>query len=179
LKHGGDIKLYTQPGRTRFEVILPLNFEKGGSKTPILTTFTSPDDGELRQIYENTHTVAVVGASDQPERPSHSVPAYLQAHGFRILPVNPNLAEALGEKVYPNLKEIREPVDVVLIFRRSEAVPPVVNEAIQIGAQVVWMQEGIINETAAETARNAGLQVVMDTCMRAEYIRLMENLSDR
>jgi signal transduction histidine kinase/predicted CoA-binding protein len=179
LKHGGDIKLYSQPGRTRFEVFLPLNFEKGGSNAPLLSALNTPDDGELRKIYETTRTIAVVGLTAQPERPSHSVPAFLQKHGFRIIPVNPNLEEALGERAYPNLKEIPEPVDVVLIFRRSEAVLPVVNEAIQIGTRVVWMQEGIINETAAETARNAGLEVVMDTCMRAEYIRLIENFKDR
>jgi hypothetical protein len=100
------------------------------------------------------------------------VPAYLQRQGYRIIPVNPNLEQALGEKAYPDLLAVPEPVDVVQIFRRSEAVPPVVQQAIQIGAQVVWMQEGIINEAAAQAAREAGLQVVMNTCMRTTHRRL-------
>ena len=116
--------------------------------------------------------IAVVGISAQEDTPAHTVPAYLQRKGYRIIPVNPNLKHVLGEKAYPDLLAVPEPVDVVQIFRRSEAVLPVVEQAIQIGAHVVWMQEGIINEIAAEAGREAGLQVVMNTCMRTTHRRL-------
>ena len=114
-----------------------------------------------------------MGITDRTELPSNAVPAYLQRHGYRIFPVNPSLSEVLGEKSYPDLGSIPEPVDVVLIFRRSEVVPPIVDDAIKIGAKVVWMQEGIVNQEAASTARAAGLQVVMNTCMRVQHKRLI------
>jgi len=110
-------------------------------------------------------TVAVVGLSPKPERPSHSVAAYLQSQGYRIIPVNPGHNEILGEKSYPSLKDIPQQVEVVDIFRRSEAVPSIVADAIAIQAQAVWMQDGVINEDAAEQARQAGLLVVMNDCM--------------
>lgn len=119
-----------------------------------------------RQILSTYKTIAVVGLSVKPDRPATTIPAYLQKQGYRIIPVNPTLTgQALGEKVYPSLRDIPEPVDVVEIFRRSEDVPPVVEDAIAIGAKVVWMQLGIINEAAASQAEAAGLQVVMDACM--------------
>ena len=127
---------------------------------------------ELRDILKTTKTIAVVGLSDKPDRPSHTIPAYLQRQGYRIIPVNPNLSEVLGEKAYASLKDIPEPVDVVEIFRRAEDVPPIVEDAITIGAKVVWMQLGIVNEEAAARARAAGLTVVMDTCMGATHRRL-------
>jgi len=123
----------------------------------------------LQGILAAGKTIAVVGLSDRPDRPAHSVPAYLQQQGYRIIPVNPNLREALGETAYSSLLEVPEPVDVVQIFRRSEDVPPVVEDAIHIGAKVVWMQSGILHEQAAERARQAGLQVVMNTCMRTTH----------
>ena len=126
-------------------------------------------------ILENNRTIAVVGLSSDPDRASQSVPAYLQKQGYRIIPVNPSLDEALGEKAYPSLLEIPTPVDIVQIFRSNEAVPPIVKDAIQIGAKVIWMQEGIVNDQAAETARQAGLQVVMDMCMRASHRRLIKS----
>ncbi len=124
---------------------------------------------ELRQILATTRTIAVVGLSSKPNRPGYTIPAYLQEQGYRIIPVNPNLSEALGEKAYANLREIPEPVDVVDIFRRAEDVPPIVEDAIAIGAKVVWMQLGIVNEAAAARAEAAGLTVVMDTCMGATH----------
>ena len=124
---------------------------------------------ELRQILEMTHTIAVVGLSDKPDRPSNRIPAYLQSQSYRIIPVNPKLSEALGEKAYPSLREIPVPVDVVQIFRRSEEVSPIVEDAITIGAKVIWMQPGIINEDAAAWAEAAGLDTVMDTCMGATH----------
>jgi len=123
----------------------------------------------------NYRTIAVVGISDDPERPSHFVASFLESHGYKIIPVNPKLTEWEGKKCYPDLLSIPEKVDVVDIFRRSEAVPPIVDEAIKIKAKVVWMQEGIVNEEAAAKARDAGIEVVMDRCMKKEYIRLLGN----
>jgi hypothetical protein len=132
----------------------------------------SSDDVKLRRILETTRSVAVVGISDKEDQANHSVPRYLQSQGYKIFPVNPRLEEVLGEKSYPDLLSIPEEVDVVEIFRRSEAVPEIVDQAIQIGAKVVWMQEGIVNEAAADAALEAGLEVVMDTCMRATHKRI-------
>ncbi len=120
----------------------------------------------------NLKNIAVVGISDDPERPSHFVASFLESHGYNIIPVNPKLTEWEGKKCYPDLLSIPEKVDVVDIFRRSEAVPPIVDEAIKIKTKVVWMQEGIVNEEAATKARNAGIEVVMDRCMKKEYQRL-------
>jgi uncharacterized protein len=128
-----------------------------------------PSIEEMSQILKTSHTVAVVGLSSKPNRPGYTIPAYLQEQGYRIIPVNPALTEVLGEKAYASLQDIPESVDIVQVFRRSEDVPPVVEEAIAIGAKVVWMQAGIINEQAAARAREAGLQVVMDTCMGATH----------
>ena len=123
----------------------------------------------IQAILAASKTIAVVGLSDRPDRPAHSVPAYLKQQGYRIIPVNPKLVSALGETAYPSLLEVPEPVDVVQIFRRSDEVPPVVEDAIRIGAKVVWMQSGILHEQAAARAREAGLQVVMDACMRTTH----------
>ncbi len=120
----------------------------------------------------NYKTVAVVGISDNPERPSHFVAKFLEEKGYSVIPVNPNQKEWEGRICYPDLLSIPEKVDVVDIFRRPEAVPPIVDEAIAIKAKVVWMQEGIVNEEAAAKARDAGIEVVMDRCMKKEYIRL-------
>lgn len=124
---------------------------------------------DIRQILLEYRTVAVVGLSPRPEKPSYEVASYLQTHGYRIIPVNPAANEVLGEASYPNLPAIPDRVDVVDIFRRSEDVPPIVDAAIQIGAKVVWMQLGIANEAAASRARQAGLKVVMDKCMKTEH----------
>ena len=126
-------------------------------------------ENTIRRILENTKIIAVVGLSSDNSRAGYYVPAYLQAHGYRVLPVNPFLDKALGEKAYPDLKSVPEPVDLVLIFRRSEAVLPFVQDAIEIGAKAVWMQLGIVNEEAAALARAAGLDVVMDACMMVEH----------
>jgi uncharacterized protein len=125
-------------------------------------------------ILKTSHVVAIVGLSSNPERPSCRVGSYLQKNGYKVIPVNPNEKSILNEVVYPNLSSIPEKVDVVDIFRRSEDVGPIVEEAIKIGAKVVWMQEGVINEAAAEKARNAGLKVVMDECMRKQHIKMSE-----
>lgn len=130
-----------------------------------------PTDQTIRKLLQSVKTIAVVGLSSRPTKPAHYVPAYLQAQGYRIIPVNPNLEQVLGEKAYPNLASIQEPVDLVLLFRRSEEVYPFVEQAIQIGAGAVWMQLGISDDKSAALAKDAGLDVVMDACMLIEHRR--------
>ena len=127
----------------------------------------------VRDILEKSKVIAVVGLSPKPERDSHEVAKYLQGQGYRIVPVNPRADTILGEKSYPDLASIPGKVDVVDIFRRSDDVPPVVDQAIAIGAKAVWMQLGIVNEVAAAKARKAGLGVVMDRCMLVEHRNLV------
>lgn len=124
------------------------------------------------KILNQYRTVAIVGASPNPERPSYRVASYLMEHGYQVIPVNPNAPVILGNTSYPDLSSIPEKIEVVDIFRKSEEVMPTVEEAIKIGAKVVWMQEGVINEEAAAKARDAGLLVVMDKCMLKEHQRL-------
>ncbi len=131
----------------------------------------------IEEILRQNHTVAIVGLSDKPDRPSHMVAKHLKERGYRIIPVNPQTKEMLGEVSYPDLLSIPHPVDVVDIFRRSEDVPPIVDQAIKIGAKVVWMQEGIINEEAAKKAREAGLEVVMDKCMKKEHEKMSREIA--
>jgi predicted CoA-binding protein len=120
-------------------------------------------------ILETYRTIAVVGLSSKLYRPSYGVAEYLLSAGYRIIPVNPNETEVLAERAYARLEDVPERVEVVEVFRRSEEIPPVVESAIRIGAKVVWMQEGVIHEEAAERARKAGLTVVMDACMLKEH----------
>ena len=124
---------------------------------------------EIGEILQNYRTIAVVGLSADASRPSYQVAQYLQRHGYRIIPVNPGCTEVLGEKCYPSLKEIPFPVEVVDIFRKVEAIPGIVAEAIEVGAKVVWMQLGLIDPQSAQKAREAGLQVVMDRCLKIEH----------
>lgn len=130
-------------------------------------------DETMKEILSSAKTVASVGISGNQQKVSNGVGAYLMDHGYRLIPVNPTADEILGEKSYPDLSSVPEKIDVVQIFRRPEDVPPVVDEAIKVGAKAVWMQEGIVNEAAAQKAREAGLQVVMDACMRASHQRLI------
>ena len=125
----------------------------------------------IREILEHAKTLAVVGLSSKIMRPSHGVAAYMQRHGYRIIPVNPNEELVLGEKGYASVDAVPEALDVVVIFRRPEFVPEVVEAAIRKGAKVVWMQEGVIHEQAAERARAAGLKVVMDRCILKEHAK--------
>jgi len=128
----------------------------------------------IDKILKDSHVVAVVGLSTNKERPSYGVSDYLKEHGYKVIPVNPNEDTILGERCYPSLMSIDEQVDVVDIFRRSEDVAEIVDEAITIGARVVWMQEGVVNERAAKKARDAGLEVIMDMCMMKEHRKMMK-----
>jgi predicted CoA-binding protein len=127
------------------------------------------------QILRVAKTIAVVGLSSNPMRASHGVAEYLKNAGYRIIPVNPNETEVLGEKAYARLEDVPEPVDIVDVFRRAEEVPAVAESAIGIGAKVLWMQLGIENSEAAERAREAGLVVVEDSCLMVEHKRRREN----
>ena len=126
---------------------------------------------DLAKLLRETKTIAVVGLSSNPSRPSHRVASYLQEQGYRIVPVNPNCREVLGEKAFPSLLQVPKEtrIDLVNIFRRSDAVLPIVEEAIQIGARGIWMQEGVIHPEAAQLAEKAGLWVVMDRCLMIEH----------
>ena len=126
----------------------------------------------IEEILRSSKTIAVVGLSSNKFRPSFGVSQYMQRNGYRIIPVNPQETEVLGEKSYGSLKDIPEPVDIVDIFRRSDFVPEIVDEAITIGAKCIWMQEGVVNEQAAQKAKAAGLAVVMDLCILKEHQRL-------
>src|SRR5262249_8153156 len=126
-------------------------------------------DDEIAALLKNSKTIAVVGLSDSPLRPSYGVSAYMQHHGYRIIPVNPMIKGALGEKAVASLAEINEPVDIVDVFRRSELVGQVVDEAIRLKLPAIWLQEGVIDEQAAERARKAGMFVVMDRCILKEH----------
>lgn len=139
----------------------------------VTASHMNPSDREIRQLLETVKTIAVVGLSDKPDRESYSVAQYLQAHGYRIIPVNPTVDQVLGEKSYASVTDIPEQVDMVDVFRKPEAVMAVVQEAIDAGAGMVWMQLGVVNQEAAAKAEAAGLQVVMDRCMKVEHSRLL------
>jgi predicted CoA-binding protein len=128
-------------------------------------------DAVIDRILSEAKTVAVVGISDKPERPSHGVARYLQERGYRVIPVNPVLTEVLGEKVYKSLSDIPGKVDLIDVFRKSEEVPPIAEEAIRIGARFFWMQEGVISIAARERLEQAGIPVVMDLCMKKELAK--------
>ena len=129
------------------------------------------DPKVIETILKESRTIAVVGLSSNPMRPSYDVARYLQRNGYRIIPVNPNETEVLGEKAYPSLTDVPEKFDLVDIFRRSEEAGRHVDEAIRLGAKAVWMQDGVIDQAAAERALAAGLMVVMDDCMLRQHVR--------
>jgi len=172
-KHKGEIEVFSRPGRTCFSVRLPINFEQVDQEVSSLPVMERVPDGHLLEILRGTKTIAVVGISQKENTPAFSVSKYLKGQGYTIIPVNPRYDQVLGEKSYPDLLSLEFSPDVVLVFRRSEFVTEIVEQAIEIGAKVIWMQEGIVNLVAAERAKHAGLEVVMDTCMRKTHQRLV------
>lgn len=146
------------------------------SNSPVARSAFATTSFERLQILKNAKTIAMVGLSSNPFRPSHYAAIYMIAEGYNVIPVNPREKEILGRKCYASLHEIPEPVDIVDIFRDPAAVGPIVEEAIAIEAKVVWMQLGVINEEAAARARAAGLQVVMDACVKIEHARFFGGL---
>jgi predicted CoA-binding protein len=134
-----------------------------------MTIMTSPQSDPIAELLKSAKTIAVVGLSTNPLRPSHGVSAYMQSQGYRIIPVNPQIKSSLGEKAYSSLVEVPEKIDIVDIFRRPEFVEEVVDQAIRLKIPAVWMQEGVIHEKAAEKARKNGIFVVMDRCILVEH----------
>lgn len=132
----------------------------------------NPTDNRLKELLEHAKTIAVVGLSANEERPSYKVAKYLQEKGYRVIPVNPSLKEVLGEKSYSTLVEIPEKVDIVDVFRKTEDVPPIAESAIKIGSKVLWQQEGVTSAEAANIAAQAGLEVVMDCCIKIVHQKL-------
>lgn len=125
----------------------------------------NPSDAELKTILTNASTIAIVGASSRPDRPSHGIMRRLQRAGYHVVPVNPNESQVLGEKAYARLEEVPGPIDIVNVFRRADATPAIAESAVRVGAKTLWLQSGIVNEEAARTAGQAGLSVVMDACI--------------
>ncbi len=136
-------------------------------------TFANPAPNEMRDLLTRVKTIAVVGLSPKPDRPSYHVAQAMQRFGYRIIPVRPATAEVLGERCYPSLAAIPEKVDLVDVFRAAEFIPAVVEECLAIGAPAIWIQEGIVHDEAAAKARAAGLTVVMDRCIYKDYLALM------
>jgi uncharacterized protein len=139
----------------------------------LLLVFRNPANDEIRDLLARTRTIAVVGLSPRRERPSHRIAQRLQSWGYRVVPVRPGVSEVLGEKAYPRLADVPGKIDLVDVFRATEQVGPIVDECIALGLGALWIQEGIVNEPAAQRARAAGMVVVMDLCISVEYRRLM------
>ena len=137
----------------------------------------SDDIPTIRRILKENHTIAMVGLSADWYRPSYFAAKYLQDHGFRVIPVNPRYEEILGEKCYGSVQDIPDAIDVVDCFRRTGDIPPLADAAIEVGAKVLWMQLGIVNEEAAAKAREAGLEVIMNRCMKIEFARMFGGLN--
>lgn len=135
--------------------------------------FTNPTPDQLRSLLQEVRTIAVVGLSPRPERPSYRVSRAMQGFGYRIVPVRPAVAEVLGEKAYPRLSDIPFPVDLVDVFRAADEAGPIVDECIALGVRRIWLQDGVINFDAAERARAAGITVVMDRCVWRDYMDLI------
>jgi hypothetical protein len=130
-------------------------------------------DQEMAEVLRSAKTIAVVGLSSRPIRASFGVSRFLQRQGYRVIPVNPNEKEVLGERAYPSLKDVPDEIDIVSVFRRSSKVPEVVDDALRKGARCLWMQEGVVNKEAAQRAEAAGIPVVMDRCILKELARLL------
>jgi predicted CoA-binding protein len=135
------------------------------------------NDKEMTDLFRQSKTIAVVGLSNNPMRPSFGVSRFLQRQGYRVIPVNPNEAEVLGERAYPSLREVPDSIDIVNIFRRPARVPEVVDAALEKGARCIWMQEGVVNHEAAKRAETGGIPVVMDKCILKELARLLGRMT--
>ena len=176
-KHRGELSVRSEPGKTCFYVEIPTNFEadsgpsRRDGRKGVAAAYD--DDEMLRSILQSINTIAVVGMSADPRKVSHTVPLYLHDHGYEIMPVNPRGGWLAGLRVYRDLLSLPKVPDAVLVFRPSKEVPGIVDQAIQIAARVVWMESGIRHDGAAQKARDAGLDVVMDTCMRTVHKRLL------
>ncbi len=135
-------------------------------------SFSNPTPDQVRELLKGVKTIAVVGFSPKPGRPSHNIARAMQRYGFRIIPVRPGISEGLGEKAYPDLASVPDRIDLVNVFRASDNVPPVVDQCVKLGLKAIWMQDGVINEPAAARAAEAGMTVIMDRCILRDYTRL-------
>ena len=135
-------------------------------------SFANPEPDQIRDLLKGVKTIAVVGFSPKPGRPSHNIARAMQRYGFRIIPVRPGISEGLGEKAYPDLASVPDRIDLVNVFRASDNVPPVVDQCVRLGLKAIWMQDGVINEPAAARAAEAGMTVIMDRCILRDYTRL-------
>jgi len=169
LKNLSANKEVSEPLRKLASKMYKQKVEEANKKYERGTLASETPSDPITDLLGNAKTIAVVGLSSNPLRPSHGVSAYMQSHGYRIIPVNPRIAECLGEKAYPSLVDVPEKIDIVDIFRRPEFVEEVVDQAIQLKVPAIWMQEGVIHERAAEKAGKAGILVVMDRCILKEH----------
>jgi predicted CoA-binding protein len=157
---------------------MPVRLTGGvGSHSSVNRTEFATTDAERYQILQQYRRIAIVGLSGNPQRPSHFVAVYMAQHGYEITPVNPKETQILGRKCYPSLKDVPQPLEIVDIFRDPSAIPGIVEEAIACGAKVIWMQLGLIHEPAAKRAKEAGLAVVMDRCIKIEHARFRGGLN--
>ncbi len=144
-----------------------------------MSIFENPPDPAIKDLLTRVHTIAVVGLSPKRERPSHQVAAAMQGFGYRIIPVRPGVAEILGEKVYPELSQVPDKIDMVDVFLSPQNVDPIVDACIALKLPALWLQDGVINEAAAQRARDAGLLVVMNRCVWRDYRRLLGGFAPR
>jgi signal transduction histidine kinase/predicted CoA-binding protein len=174
-RHRGDLRFTSRPGRTCFEIWLPIHLEDSEDGSSPVPAITQVDDEVKKSILETAHNIAVVGISTRPHRAAYDVPLYLQQHGYTIFPVRGDADQVLGTTTFTSLDAITDPIDILLIFTRPNEILSVVEQAIQMGTKVVWMQEGIVNDAAAEIARHAGAIVIMDSSIRTEHKRLLNH----
>jgi len=173
-KHGGWMSFRSRPGKTVFEVKIPINFSAARTLASPAPAAGPPGAGSIDRLLRGARTIAVVGPSEREDLHAHRIPVYLKEKGYRIYPVHPTLAEFLGEKTYPDLASLPEKVDLALILRPAEEAAAIVEQAARAGIKAVWMEEGIVSEKASEIARDAGMEVVMDRCVRTEHMRIAD-----
>jgi signal transduction histidine kinase/predicted CoA-binding protein len=173
-KHGGWMSFRSRPGKTVFEVKIPIDFSAARTLASPAPAADAAGEGSIDRLLRGARTIAVVGPSEREDLHAHGIPLYLKEKGYRIYPVHPTLAEFLGEKTYPDLASLPEKVDLALILRPAEEAAEIVEQAARAGIKAVWMEEGIVSEKASEIARDAGMEVVMDRCVRTEHLRMAD-----
>jgi signal transduction histidine kinase/predicted CoA-binding protein len=173
-KHGGWMSFRSRPGKTVFEVKIPIDFSSVRTPASPAPAAVAAGQRSIDRLLRGARTIAVVGPSEREDLHAHRIPAYLKEKGYRIYPVHPTLAEFLGEKTYPDLVSVPEKVDLVLILRPAEETAAIVEQAARAGIKAVWMEEGIVSEKATVIARDAGMEVVMDRCVRTEHLRMAD-----
>ena len=164
----------SRPGKTLFEVKIPIDFNAARALASLAPAAAVAGEGSIDRLLRGARTIAVVGPSEREDLQAHRIPVYLKEKGYRIYPVHPTLAEFLGEKTYPDLASLPEKVDLALILRPAEEAAAIVEQAARAGIKAVWMEEGIVSEKASEIARDAGMEVVMDRCVRTEHLRMAD-----